>query len=511
MKAAAAIVQPNGVNKEGTAPSTTASSSSSSSTTHAKAVAVEAPSTADEQLERLRDLAASILSERLAASERVARLTVDITTREAAQYAATIKDDFEAAEALERPLLKSRAELQEGKERLNEAEAAVKAYESELLDASNAARKELRIESNRLIDERGRRVGEMRVLNDGAAREASATEEKMVVERERLAVDASRLSEDAAKLVEEDQSLEEEMEEGAKEDVREREGWEVEKEAAAKRVAELRAQLEAAMEEEARCDAKINECNQRVEAVRSGYTKQLRRLALRREALDDRSGQIEEAKAALSRLEESRDIKVKEVRGEVLERREALKLLHAAHTSIACRRDGRRREARMLLVVSDGRKVWEAAEAAAEVAMVEVKAEGAALRGREEAAKAAEGKARAELLEVRDGLKVCASKLPGLQEAKRKAVEGRAFKEAGRLAAEMKALAVEEEEGREREVRLLKEVDMNESSLRELGEAAIVAEKEEAAKAAVARGVLVSKLRGLIKRGEGELAAAGGW
>ena len=146
-------------------------------------MAVEAPSTADEQLERLRELAASILSERLAASERVARLTVDITTREAAQYAATIKDDFEAAEALERPLLKSRAELEEGKERLNEAEAAVKAYESELLDASNAARKELRIESNRLIDERGRRVGEMRVLNDGAAREASATEEKMVVER----------------------------------------------------------------------------------------------------------------------------------------------------------------------------------------------------------------------------------------------------------------------------------------------------------------------------------------
>ena len=76
-------------------------------------VANAAPPSAGEVLDGLRGAASAVLSEHAAAAERVRTLGLDIAAREAAQLDATNADDFEAAEALERPLQRSRVELSE--------------------------------------------------------------------------------------------------------------------------------------------------------------------------------------------------------------------------------------------------------------------------------------------------------------------------------------------------------------------------------------------------------------
>ena len=76
-------------------------------------VASTVPPSAGEVLDGLRGAASAVLSEHAAAAERLRTLGLDIAAREAAQLDATNADDFEAAEALERPLQRSRVELSE--------------------------------------------------------------------------------------------------------------------------------------------------------------------------------------------------------------------------------------------------------------------------------------------------------------------------------------------------------------------------------------------------------------
>ena len=163
---------------------------------------VEAETTAPAArgFERLLAAASAILSERSLAAERVRRLAADIAAREEAQVEATNADDFDAAEALELPLRRSRDELKACEGRLEAAEGAVRAFEAELLEASQAVVAELDASSGALVTRRAEGLGELRSMRADALGEAARAAERSAVERERLSLDASRLAEDDAQL-----------------------------------------------------------------------------------------------------------------------------------------------------------------------------------------------------------------------------------------------------------------------------------------------------------------------
>ena len=465
-------------------------------------VANAAPPSAGEVLDGLRGAASAVLSEHAAAAERVRTLGLDIAAREAAQLDATNADDFEAAEALERPLQRSRVELSESTGRMRDAAVAVEAYESELLEASAAALDELTGKAAKLLGTRDDTLERIHTM--AAVAKASSLEgaEKATVEKERIAKDASRLEADRSELDEAKSDLEAEIERSASGDVALRDEWHAKQEEAAARVAELRKQLAAAEAEEEACVAKEAEYAAKVEAVRTGYSKQLKRLSLRTKALADKERGLQAARDDVSKdAAERRDAR-HAAAAERTRRASSLRELRAEYVGVRASRRERVREARYLRLLRDCRKARGEAEAEVAVAVAPLAAEVEAVGKRVDAATASSSTQASELTELRVSLEAAAARTPELTEAKRRAVEGRAFKEAGRIAAELKAIAADETSGRSRETELKGAVEASSIAVEVLTGARVEVETELTSMRKASDGRLAQQLRKQILRAE---------
>ena len=458
------------------------------------------PATSAETFARLCAAAQAVLAECTAAQARAKALSADITAREAAQLDATNADDFDAAEALERPLRRSRDELRECRARVAKAESALTALEREMLEASDGAVVELDATSSALVARRDDGAARLGAMRSAAQLEASRAAERIAVERERLALDASRLAADASELDAENAEVEAEIAESAKEDIAARGVWQSKREAASQTVASLREQLRAAEADEADCAARVSEYDGRLELARAAFGKPLHRIEIKREALNAKLRAVAEAKAVLRDQAKARRSERRSALRARQHLRSDLESLQAEHRTLRGRRAAQRSESRLLERIRDARAELGAAEARAEADGAPLAAEAEALRQRRDAAFASVEAKEHELDALRDALKASALRVPALQEAKRRAVEARDFKEAGKLAGQLKALAADETLQREREGTLVADVTAEGVASRVLGFACEEVAADQAAVAELSSGVLRKELSATLRR-----------
>ena len=423
------------------------------------------------ELKSMRVASAVALSEVVSASGRISRMASDVAACEATQLEAMGADDFEAAEALEEPLRRSRAELRACRTRLVATDAAVAAYEEELAAVLRAALQDLGGAAVHLVRTRDDALCKVTDEHAATRRAAANTVERVAMERERIAVDAVRLEADREAVEKASAQLEGHVLHSVSADVKQRDAWTAKRDVASARVAEIRALLVEAEADEAACVAKMVYSEAKIADARSAYAKQLTRLSLRREALAEKMRVLRAARAEVVRHDDERLVQRHVAVADAATTAAALQGLHGEYREMCAVRRSRLGEWQLLKRLHEGRVYAEAAEAAAAADVAPYASEVKGVRARLDDASRGSKSVLTELSDVRAVLQDAAAKFPELIEAKRQAVESRDFRLAGRLTAEMKMLTAEVDSKKAQQMELSAEVEASSIAMLVLGRA----------------------------------------
>ncbi|KAL3930481.1 MAG: hypothetical protein SGPRY_001516 [Prymnesium sp.] len=429
---------------ESSQPSGAASiSSSPSAPPSAEEAAMQELSRRQAELSTLRAHTRSLLARRSDAMLASEALDKEVRQTEISQQDASNAEDFEVAEALEEQLEAQKAEQVSSESRLRAIEDELATAEASLLKGC-----ELEIEARQqliLQMDRRRQVEweELRAMRAKCRQHSSSEKDRIAVEHDRLALDASRLQDDLLSLDGQEQQVHAKIQAGASGEIEARKKWESDQASTRTEIEELRARLAMLEERDAECTAAISACDAKISDVRRGYDKQLSRLQLHRESLDERLRLVESSRqarlckqrlcadkgsvqtaysAALSRPTELQDqaselLAARRAARESRQgKRSALLSLRGAFLAAVEGRDQRRNEASQLRGVSMERQRWHALQRQAAEGLTPLRADAGALHDALQQRGAAGLAQQAERTAVRQAIGAAFARQPELLE-----------------------------------------------------------------------------------------------
>ena len=282
---------------------------------------------------------------------------------------------------------------------------------------------------------------------------------------------------------------------------------------ARERIEELQRQLVELQAADVEYGSAIARCDEKIAAVRRGYGKQLTRLQLQQEALEERKRTVELGREEL----QSQAAELKAAKGlahaERRKRSAMLNLLREEyHGALELRRQ-RVREAQQLRRTKVSREGWLARIATVKQRLQPWRDDAAGLHEIVQREGAHGLGLQGERATLRQAISTAEARQPELLEQKQIAISARAFKEAGRLTSELKALTKEGDDAREREVALSALIEANKVALRALSCSAAEVEAKLRTNESEADEQLHAEALLLLRRGRDEVAqaeAAGG-